>query len=208
MRRYPFGYSLLFIPFYAGAYTGNHWAVYNQDGQFWGYDDGDITNGDYDYDSGDGLPAGCQNSAPGAAAAAGAIDLTAPAPAPGPAGAGFGDPTTNASSGNLTAGGLSGNSTAGRQLICKPLSAAVTADDQSISSGWSTGQIVGVVAGVVAGVVLLLALICCIIPACIKSCKKRQSEWHRANMQHELDWHGTQQMQMASNRPADSLAKV
>ncbi|KAK9902776.1 hypothetical protein WJX75_005806 [Coccomyxa subellipsoidea] len=56
LHTYPLGYSLLFIPFYSAAYTGNHWAVYNQQGQFWGYDDGDTTNGDYDYDSGDGLP--------------------------------------------------------------------------------------------------------------------------------------------------------
>ena len=43
--RYPNGYTLLFISCYSSAYTAFHWAVYNQDQAFYGFDDGDITLG-------------------------------------------------------------------------------------------------------------------------------------------------------------------
>ena len=43
--RYPDGFTLLFIPFHSSAYTGFHWAVYNEDEVFYGFDDDDITSG-------------------------------------------------------------------------------------------------------------------------------------------------------------------
>ena len=44
--RYPGGYTLLFIPYYSPVYTGQHWAVYNENNNFYGFDDGDITPGE------------------------------------------------------------------------------------------------------------------------------------------------------------------
>ena len=41
--RYPAGYSLVFIPYYSPVYTGSHWGVYDQDQNFYGYDDGDVS---------------------------------------------------------------------------------------------------------------------------------------------------------------------
>ena len=43
--RYPNRYTLLFISLYSPAYTGFHWAVYNQNQMFYGFEDGDITSG-------------------------------------------------------------------------------------------------------------------------------------------------------------------
>ena len=45
LRRYPDGYTLLFISSHSPAYTGSHWAVYDQDNLFCGFDDGDTTSG-------------------------------------------------------------------------------------------------------------------------------------------------------------------
>ena len=164
MCRYPFGYTLLFIPFYSAAYTGNHWAVYNQDGQFWGYDDGDVTNGDYDYDDGDGLPSGCQLSSPQAASSDGVLNLAnastqvlAPAlapdsaPAPAPAGA------------NRSA-------SAQRPLLCKPLAAQTQIQTQS-QGFWTKGHIILVaVIGSIAGILVLAVLACCICKGCCSCC--------------------------------------
>ena len=44
--RFPKGYTLQFVPFYAAEYTGYHWAVYDQIKRFYGYDDGDATSGE------------------------------------------------------------------------------------------------------------------------------------------------------------------
>ena len=44
--RYPSGYTLLFIPYYAPDYSGQHWAVYNDNNNFYGFDDGDATAGE------------------------------------------------------------------------------------------------------------------------------------------------------------------
>ncbi|BDA51216.1 hypothetical protein COCOBI_18-0930 [Coccomyxa sp. Obi] len=152
VHTYPVGYTLLFIPFYSAAYTGNHWAVYNQQGQFWGYDDGDITNGDYDYDDGDGLPSGCQLSTSQAASSAGVLNLASangstPAPAPGSA-------------------NRSASAQQPRQLLCKPLAAA-----QAQAQGfWTKGHIVLVaVVCSIAGIILLVVLACC-LPACCSGC--------------------------------------
>ena len=41
--RYPAGYSLVFIPYYSPVYTGSHWGVYDQNQNFYGYDDGDVS---------------------------------------------------------------------------------------------------------------------------------------------------------------------
>ena len=43
--RYPNDYTLLFISFHSSAYTGFHWAVYNENQLFFGFDDDDITSG-------------------------------------------------------------------------------------------------------------------------------------------------------------------
>ena len=43
--RYPGGYTLLYIPYYSPDYSGYHWAVYNNDNTFYGFDDGDATLG-------------------------------------------------------------------------------------------------------------------------------------------------------------------
>lgn len=157
---YPFGYSLLFIPFYSAAYTGNHWAVYNQQGQFWGYDDGDITDGDYDYDDGDGLPSGCQLSTPQAASSEGVLNLASgniSAPAPAPA----------AGSANRSASGQQP-----RQLLCKPLAASV--QTQAQQGFWTKGHIILVaVICSVAGVVLLTILFCCCGGCCRNCCERR-----------------------------------
>ena len=45
-RRFPKGYTLQFVPFYAAEYTGFHWAVYDQTKRFYSYDDGDATSGE------------------------------------------------------------------------------------------------------------------------------------------------------------------
>ena len=176
LDRYPLGYSLLFIPFYSAAYTGNHWAVYNQQGQFWGYDDGDTTNGDYDYDSGDGLPSGCALSNPQQVVSDGVLDLAAPAPGPSLAlapGANAGNVTGNATAlAPAPAGANSGNST--RQLVCKPLAAAVEVQQKY----WTTARITGMAIGCTIVLVLLVLLLFCCLPACC-SCKprpKRQTE--------------------------------
>ena len=164
--RYPFGYSLLFIPLYSAAYTGNHWAVYNDQGQFWGYDDGDITGGDYDYDSGDGLPSGCQLSSPQEASSAGVLDLAAPAPAPTLAlapgnGTAFAPAPAPATSGNRT-----------RQLLCKPLAAAV----QQQQPYWTRGKIAAIVICSIVALVLLLVILFCCVPACSRYRRRRQTE--------------------------------
>ena len=43
--RYPIDYMLLFICFHCSAYTGFHWAVYDENQVFYGFDDNDITVG-------------------------------------------------------------------------------------------------------------------------------------------------------------------
>ena len=44
--RYPGGYALLFVPSYMPDYTGHHWAVYDNNDNFCGYDDSDATSGE------------------------------------------------------------------------------------------------------------------------------------------------------------------
>ena len=44
--RYPYGYSLIFIPYYSPAYTGYHWGVYNEQNNFYGFDEGDASSGE------------------------------------------------------------------------------------------------------------------------------------------------------------------
>ena len=73
--------------------TYGHWAVYNEQGIFYDFDDGDATDDFYDYDSADGLPAGCEFSTPNDNFLDGApLDLSkdlggVPVPAPAPAAA-------------------------------------------------------------------------------------------------------------------------
>ena len=43
--RYPNDYMLLFISFHSSAYTGFHWAVYDENQVFYGFDDNDINVG-------------------------------------------------------------------------------------------------------------------------------------------------------------------
>ncbi len=44
--RYPGGYTLLFIPSYSPDYTGQHWAVYDNNYDFTGFDINDATSGE------------------------------------------------------------------------------------------------------------------------------------------------------------------
>ncbi|KAK9902772.1 hypothetical protein WJX75_005657 [Coccomyxa subellipsoidea] len=65
VHMYPAGYTIICIPYYSPVYvrTYGHWAVYNEQGIFYDFDDGDATDDFYDYDSADGLPAGCEHPA-------------------------------------------------------------------------------------------------------------------------------------------------
>ncbi len=165
VRRYPPNYSILFIPYYSSAYTGNHWAVYNEGGQFWGYDDGDMTNGDYDYDDSDGLPPGCQLSTPQEASSAGVLNLAstngsalapvlAPAPAPAPGSA------NRSASAHLP-----------RQLLCRPVATA-----QAETQTWAEahhGLIVGLASGA-AGILFTALIFGLVFWEDLRKCCKRK----------------------------------
>lgn len=63
--RYPVGYTIMYIPYYSPVYVPDygHWAVYNEQGVFYDFDDSETSPDFYDYES--ELPGGCEYSSPG-----------------------------------------------------------------------------------------------------------------------------------------------
>ena len=168
LRRYPYGYTILFIPYYSSAYTGNHWAVYNEGGQFWGYDDGDVTNGDYDYDDSDSLPFGCQLSTPQAASTEGVLNLAnastpvlAPALAPALASAAAPAPAPGSANRSATVARP-------RQLLCKPLPTAQAEEQESWAKAYS-----GVIWGICVSVMVIAMIVGILWYEDVLCCKRK-----------------------------------